>query len=556
MKKAFGICSSLLALTLVFVSLMGVSVHAQETEGTQDAQDGNKVVTSIFSSDGTLESAKTFEKNPKNFTPEGKVDDNSVGEIILTEGKSVKLGGKVYWSMGGKVTDKGNINTFVTNDLTGGLNRGTTIFSTSISGWFFDGKYHDCQNNPSEVAGLNKYLGESPTDNASTHEVNYDFTSGKGKPISYSFTGRESTNDKYIYLYYRYTCAGKDINGNITNNPRMGYLGYKIKVIPKPQPQQPKEYSAHLSYDPNGGNFDGRDTTFDDKDGAVHSDNDNTMVHVNITDKLPTRQGYKFVFWYDKDEYPKTKNAYNKDWAKTDTTRYNVPEGKQFATLDMQTSENGQTKTLTALWDKEYCLKYNADGGKATPADLTGTFGVNLGTLQPNTDPVTINVAAAVEKDGFVFKGWKDPTADKIYQPGDELKISSDNPDITLQAVWEKKSDNVQPGPGGDHHTPADPSISDISDDSHTPAAFPWLAPNYSSNTQAQLVAEQPTNDRMNLGKQQAVKQSRKPQAGKIDNTIPKTGETDSYSTMLSALGFSIVLISVWIKRRILEASK
>ena len=150
-------------------------------------------------------------------------------------------------------------------------------------------------------------------------------------------------------------------------------------------------------------------------------------------------------------------------------------------------------------------------------------------------------MAAAVEKDGFVFKGWKDPTADKIYQPGDELKISSDNPDITLQAVWEKKSDNVQPGPGGDHHTPA---------------AFPWLAPNYSSNTQAQLVAEQPTNDRMNLGKQQAVKQSRKPQAGKIDNTIPKTGETDSYSTMLSALGFSIVLISVWIKRRILEASK
>lgn len=65
MKKVFGICSSLLALTLVFVSLMGVNVHAQETEGTQDAQDGNKVVTSIFSSDGTLESAKTFEKNPK-----------------------------------------------------------------------------------------------------------------------------------------------------------------------------------------------------------------------------------------------------------------------------------------------------------------------------------------------------------------------------------------------------------------------------------------------------------------------------------------------------------
>lgn len=155
-----------------------------------------------------------------------------------------------------------------------------------------------------------------------------------------------------------------------------------------------------------------------------------------------------------------------------------------------------------------------------------------------------------------MFKGWKDPTVDKIYQPGDELKISSDNPDITLQAVWEKKSDNVQPGPGGDHHTPADPSISDISDDSHTPAAFPWLVPNYSSNTQTQLVAEQPTNDRMKLGKQQAVKQSRKPQAGKIDNTIPKTGETDSYSTMLSALGFSIVLISVWIKRRILEASK
>lgn len=550
MKKVFGICSSLLALTLVFVSLMGVNVHAQETEGTQDAQDGNKVVTSIFSSDGTLESAKTLKDKPT-----GKVDDNSVGEIILTAGKSVKFGEKVFWLMGGKATDKGNINTFVTDEVAvGKLKYGTVTFSTSISGWFFDGKYHDCQNNPSEVAGLTKYLGDSPSANASAQEVNYDFASGKGKPIIYSFTGKESTNDKYIYLYYHYSIRGKADNGQEIT--RFGYLGYKIKVIPKPQPQQPKEYSAHLSYDANGGNFEGIGPTFDDKAGAQTSDNDNKMVHVNITDKLPTRQGYKFVFWYDKDEYPKTKNAYNKDWAKTDTTRYNVPEGKQFATLDMQTSENGQTKTLTALWDKEYCLKYNADGGKATPADLTGTFGVNLVTLQPNTDQVTINVAAAVEKDGFVFKGWKDPTADKIYQPGDELKISSDNPDITLQAVWEKKSDNVQPGPGGDHHTPADPSISDVSDDSHTPAAFPWLAPNYSSNTQAQLVAEQPTNDRMNLGKQQAVKQSRKPQAGKIDNTIPKTGETDSYSTMLSALGFSIVLISVWIKRRILEASK
>lgn len=555
MKKVFGICSSLLALTLVFVSLMGVNVHAQETEGTQDAQDGSKVVTSIFSSDGTLESAKTFEKNPKNFTPEGKVDDNSVGEIILTEGKSVKFGEKVFWLMGGKATDKGNINTFVTDEVVvGKLKYGTVTFSTSISGWFFDGKYHDCQNNPSEVAGLTKYLGDSPSANASAQEVNYDFASGKGKPIIYSFTGKESTNDKYIYLYYHYSIRGKADNGQEIT--RVGYLGYKIKVIPKPQPQQPKEYSAHLSYDANEGKFDGRDTTFDDIDGTVHSDNDNTMVRVNITDKLPTRQGYKFVFWYDKDEYPNTKNAYNKDWAKTDTTRYNVPKEKRLADLKMYPSENGQTKTLTALWDKEYRLRYDAVGGKTTPAEHTGTFGVDLTTLQPKTDSVTINVAEAVEKDGFVFKGWKDPTADKIYQPGDKLKISSKSHAITLQAVWEKKSDNVQPGPGGDHHTPADPSISDISDDSHTPAAFPWLAPNYSSNTQAQLVAEQPTNDRMNLGKQQAVKQSRKPQAGKIDNTIPKTGETDSYSTMLSALGFSIVLISVWIKRRILEASK
>lgn len=526
MKKAFGICSSLLALTPVFVSLMGVSVHAQETEGTQDAQDGNKVVTSIFSSDGTLESAKTLKDKPK-----GKVDD-SVGEIILTEGKSFEIGGKVHWFEGSKVTDKGNINTFVTDEVVvGKLKYGTTTFSTSIIGWFFDGKYHE----GSDIG----YWDYVKPDFEPAQEVKYDFTSGKGKPISYSFAGKKPTDDKYIYLYYHYYIHGKAANGQEIT--RGGYLGYKIKVIPKPQPQQPKEYSAHLSYDANGGNFKGVDTTFDDKDGTKTLDNDKETVSVNITEKLPTRQGYKFVFWYDKGEYPNTKNAYNKDWAKTDTTRYNVTGLKLLTALDMQTSENGQTKTLTALWDKEYCLKYNADGGKATPADLTGTFGVNLGTLQPNTDPVTINVAAAVEKDGFVFKGWKDPTADKIYQPGDELKISSDNPDITLQAVWEKKSDNVQPGPGGDHHTPA---------------AFPWLAPNYSSNTQAQLVAEQPTNDRMNLGKQQAVKQSRKPQAGKIDNTIPKTGETDSYSTMLSALGFSIVLISVWIKRRILEASK
>lgn len=541
MKKAFGICSSLLALTLVFVSLMGVSVHAQETEGTQDAQDGNKVVTSIFSSDGTLESAKTLKDKPK-----GKVDD-SVGEIILTEGKSFEIGGKVHWFEGSKVTDKGNINTFVTDEVVvGKLKYGTTTFSTSIIGWFFDGKYHE----GSDIG----YWDYVKPDFEPAQEVKYDFTSGKGKPISYSFAGKKPTDDKYIYLYYHYYIHGKAANGQEIT--RGGYLGYKIKVIPKPQPQQPKEYSAHLSYDANGGNFKGVDTTFDDKDGTKTLDNDKETVSVNITEKLPTRQGYKFVFWYDKDGYPFTKNAYNKDWTNTDTTRYNVPKEKRLAALEMYPSENGRTKTLTALWDKEYRLRYDAVGGKTTPADLTGTFGVKLDTLQPNTDSGTINVAAAVEKDGFVFKGWKDPTADKIYQPGDKLKISSDNPDITLQAVWEKKSDNVQPGPGGDHHTPADPSISDISDDSHTPAAFPWLVPNYSSNTQTQLVAEQPTNDRMNLGKQQAVKQSRKPQAGKIDNTIPKTGETDSYSTMLSALGFSIVLISVWIKRRILEASK
>lgn len=544
MKKAFGICSSLLALTLVFVSLMGVSVHAQETDGTQDAQDGSKVVTSIFSSDGTLESAKTLKDKPT-----GKVDDNSVGEIILTEGKSFEIGGKVHWFEGSKVTDKGNINTFVTDEVVvGKLKYGTTTFSTSFIGWSFDDKYHE--------ASDTGYMDYVDLEYESAQEVNYNSTSGTGKPISYTFAGKKPTNDKYIYLYFHYACHGKKINGSDTNHPRMGYLGYRIKVIPKPQPQQPKEYLAHLIYNANGGNFNGVDTPFDDKVGTKTIDNDKETVFVNITEKLPTRQGYKFVFWYDKDGYPFTKNAYNKDWTNTDTTRYNVPKEKRLAALEMYPSENGRTKTLTALWDKEYRLRYDAVGGKTTPAEHTGTFGVNLDTLQPNTDSVTINVAAAVEKDGFVFKGWKDPTADKIYQPGDKLKISSDNPAITLQAVWEKKSDNVQPEPGGDHHTPADPSISDVSDDSHTPAAFPWLVPNYSSNTQTQFVAEQPTNDRMNLGKQQAVKQSRKPQAGKIDNTIPKTGETDSYSTMLSALGFSIALISVWIKRKILEARK
>ena len=111
--------------------------------------------------------------------------------------------------------------------------------------------------------------------------------------------------------------------------------------------------------------------------------------------KEPTRDGYVFKGWVDKNETP----IYNKVLLAEDTTLY-------------------------AVWEKD-----------ATSNKITITFDTRGGskiesiTISKDTELV---LPKEPTKDGYVFKGWVDKNETPIY---DKVLLAEDT---TLYAVWEK----------------------------------------------------------------------------------------------------------------------
>ncbi|WEG34528.1 InlB B-repeat-containing protein [Amygdalobacter indicium] len=472
----------LLAVLLIFTGRPG-NVGASEPTGEKTG-----VIRSIFNADKSRESAVTLDSKPK-----GPVD--KVGEIVVAEGQTV--------------TDEGFINTFWRDeDFVGKLQYGTMTFSTSIAA-YYDDSYKDLENGPLDMGYMDSFRPEYD----SSVSVNYDLKNNTGgtTPIKYSFIGKKSTGNKYIYLYFHYTLLGKAKNGQ--QIAARGYLGYKIKVVPN-------EYSAFLTYNANGGKINGV-PVYKDEANKQYSDKLDT-VHVPIIKDLPVRDGYKFVGWYEPISYKFLKNVYNNEKNLLDTSIYPVPKEKNLTEYDLWPEAGGKTKEIFAAWDKMYQLTYDADGGETTPPTQVGTFGLDMSNMTQQETDKKLQVAPAIAKNGFVFKGWKAEDG-TVYQAGSDFIIKFAAPEQKLTAVWER---TTQPQP------PVVP-----------PAPNPVTPPVTPVTPQPQLTP-QPSTMQPSAGNGEP-----EVSAGHKAYTVAKTGETKAFSVSLSLVILALTALAA-LKRR------
>lgn len=484
----------LLAVLLIFTGRPG-NVGASEPTGEKTG-----VIRSIFNADKSRESAVTI------GTTKPLGIENNVGEIVVAEGQTV--------------TDEGFINTFIRDEVVAGrLKYGTTTFSTSISGCYYKNVYNDIQNDPSLVTA---YTDNLFPDYNSTFDVQYNLKTKTGgtTPIKYSFRGVKSTGNEYIYIYFHYYLHGIAENGQ--NIQSGGYLGYKIKVVPKTD-----QYSAFLTYNANGGKIKDHDT-YEDEANKQYSDKKYDFVDVPIIEDLPVRDGYKFVCWYEPNSYSDgllTKhNVYNNEKNPLDTSIYSVPKEKILTKYNLSAGkeEDRKTKEIFAAWDKTYQLTYDADGGETTPPTQVGTFGLDMSNMTQQETDKKLQVAPAIAKNGFVFKGWKAEDG-TVYQAGSDFIIKFAAPEQKLTAVWER---TTQPQP------PVVP-----------PAPNPVTPPVTPVTPQPQLTP-QPSTMQPSAGNGEP-----EVSAGHKAYTVAKTGETKAFSVSLSLVILALTALAA-LKRR------
>ena len=119
-----------------------------------------------------------------------------------------------------------------------------------------------------------------------------------------------------------------------------------------------------------------------------------------------------------------------------------APEGKQFKAWQIGDSEYAVNDPVTvtaditvkALWEDappaptEYTVRFNANGGGGTMADVTGVSG-----------SYTLPACGFTEPEGKQFKGWS-TSADGSVISGTTYEVSSDT---TFYAIWESKEYSI-----------------------------------------------------------------------------------------------------------------
>ena len=212
-----------------------------------------------------------------------------------------------------------------------------------------------------------------------------------------------------------------------------------VPIISQRTYAENQTYSAKLIYDADGGLIEGEEV-YDGPSVGVET-NDETYVDVPIIPTIPERQGYEFAFWVMKDEYEVMEEVYNSEM-NISATKYGVSPDKEKHVYNMLATSAGNEETLTAVWAKKYKVTYDSNEGSPSIKAVEGNFGVDLATAETKTDDVTIKVAEAVSREGYIFEGWKDASG-TLYQPGDNFTVKFDNPNVKLTASWKKKMKNT-----------------------------------------------------------------------------------------------------------------
>ena len=107
---------------------------------------------------------------------------------------------------------------------------------------------------------------------------------------------------------------------------------------------------------------------------------------------------------------------------------------KKLTKYELYNNKLDQTKELFAVWDKTYSLTYDAAGGETTPQAQVGTFGLDISTMKQQETDKKLQVAPAVAKNGFVFKGWKAEDG-TVYQAGSDFIIKFAAPEQKLKTT-------------------------------------------------------------------------------------------------------------------------
>ena len=138
-----------------------------------------------------------------------------------------------------------------------------------------------------------------------------------------------------------------------------------------------------------------------------------------LSGAVPVKQGYEFKGWQD-------------------------IEGRAMIYQPGDSYLKNEDLALRAVWEKKkYTVTYDLNGGSGTFTDQIKDYGetVKISAIQP-------------ERTGYDFKGWAEGngTVPK-YQPGDIYRADAD---ITLRAIWEKKTYTIIYDTDGGFRGPSD----------------------------------------------------------------------------------------------------
>ena len=171
-----------------------------------------------------------------------------------------------------------------------------------------------------------------------------------------------------------------------------------------------EETDYALTYDTNGG----KEANWTDTQSTTTG-----YATFTVSSTVPTRDGYTFLGWADC----------------ADATAATYHAGNSVVL-----TKDAPAKTIYAVWQKnptiyDYTLIYDVNGGNEEN---------RTDTKQSTDDSVEFTVSDfAPTQDGYTFLGWAD-TADAtapIYQAGNSVTLTKENPVKTIYAVWQQEAD-------------------------------------------------------------------------------------------------------------------
>ena len=171
-----------------------------------------------------------------------------------------------------------------------------------------------------------------------------------------------------------------------------------------------EEIDYALTYDTNGG----KEANWTETQSTTAG-----YATFTVSSTVPTRDGYTFLGWADC----------------IDATAATYHAGNSVAL-----TKDAPAKTIYAVWQKnptiyDYTLIYDVNGGNEEN---------RTDTKQSTDDSVDFTVSDfAPTQDGYTFLGWAD-TADAtapIYQAGNSVTLTKENPVKTIYAVWQQEAD-------------------------------------------------------------------------------------------------------------------